>query len=160
MTKIQLNSKSIARIAAIQTIYQLGNSQNDSDIETLLLRIIDFYKDKEVKNDHEIHRDTNMKLKPSYSFLKELVHYSYENIEEINEIITSYLIDDWTLKSLPKLLLATLQVSICEIIYFPDTPRNVIINEYTDIANDMLDLGEVGFVNSVLDNYSTARLSK
>lgn len=160
MSKIQLNPKSIARIAAIQTIYQLGNSQNESDIESLLLRIIDFYKDKDINSDHEIHRDVNMKLKPSYNFLKELVNFSYENIEEINEIITSYLINDWSLKTLPKLLLAILQVSICEVIYFPDTPRNVIINEYTDIANDMLDSGEVGFVNSVLDNYSTLRQTK
>jgi N utilization substance protein B len=83
-----------------------------------------------------------------------LVKYTHDHLEEIDQIIENHLSNEWTINNLPKLLFATLRVSICEMKYFPETPRNVIINEYTDIASDMLDEGQVGFVNSVLDKYA------
>ena len=153
--KPQLNTKSLARIAAIQTLYQFKNDNNECDIDTVLLKTIEFYKDHEIKSDYELNKDSKLKLKPSYNHLAELVKFTYENLEEINAIIESHLAKQWTLESLPQLLHALLQVAICEIKYFPDTPYKVILNEYTDIANDMLDEGEIGFVNSILDNYST-----
>ena len=106
------------------------------------------------KKYHELDSKSLLKLKPSFNYLKELVKYTHDNIEEIDQIIENHLSNEWTINNLPKLLFATLRVSICEMKYFPETPRNVIINEYTDIASDMLDEGQVGFVNSVLDKYA------
>ena len=157
MPSSQLNTKSIARIAAIQTLYQFEKSTTDSDIESLLLRIVDFYKDKDVKNDYELDNKSKLKLRPSYSYLTELVKFTHDNLEKIDSIIESHLTKEWTLNTLPELLSATLRVAICEIKFFPETPRKVIINEYTDIASDMLDEREIGFVNSVLDKYSINR---
>ena len=156
MAKAQLNTKSISRIAAIQTLYQCESSNNKIDMEMLLLKMVDFYKDTDIKNDYELDKKSRLKLRPSYSYLKELVKFTHENLEEIDTIIQQHLTKEWTLESLPKLLTATLRVAICEIKYFPDTPRKVILNEYTDIASDMLGEGETGFVNSVLDNYATS----
>jgi N utilization substance protein B len=153
--KPQLNTKSLARIAAIQTLYQFKNDNNDCDIDTVLLKTIEFYKDHEIKSDYELNKDSSLKLKPSYNYLKELVKFTHDNLEEIDVVIAKYLTKQWTLESLPKLLHAVLRVAICEIKYFPETPYKVILNEYTDIASDMLDEGEIGFVNSILDNYST-----
>jgi len=154
MAKAQLNTKSIARIAAIQALYQFENENNDTDIKTILLNIIDFYKDNDIKNDYELEKNSKLKLRPSYNYLSELAKITHEHLEEIDAIIKQHLTKEWTLDSLPKLLSATLRVAICEIKYFPETPSKVILNEYTDIAGDMLDEGEVGFVNSVLDNYA------
>ena len=155
MTNTQINTKSISRIAAVQTIYQFKNDENASDIDTLLLRIRDFYKDKDLKSDYDLDKSSKLKLRPSYNYLNELVKSTHEHLEEIDKIIETHLSGEWDLKSLPKLLFATLRVSVCELKYFPETPSRVIINEYTDIASDMLDSGEVGFVNSVLDKYAT-----
>ncbi|PCJ29567.1 MAG: transcription antitermination factor NusB [Rickettsiales bacterium] len=158
MLKAQLNTKSISRIAAIQTMYQYEDGENDIDIETLLLKLIDFYKNEDIKSDYELDSKSKLKPRPSYNHLKELVKFSHENLEEIDAIIETHLTKEWTLQKMPKLLTATLRVAICEIKYFPETPRKVIINEYTDIASDMLDEGEIGFVNSVLDHYSTKKI--
>ena len=155
MTKTQINTKSISRIAAVQTIYQFENDKNTSDIDTLLLRIRDFYKDKDLKSDYELDKLSKLKLRPSYNYLNELVKFTHENLEEIDKIIEIHLTNEWNLQNLPKLLFATLRVAVCELKYFPETPSKVIINEYTDIASDMLDSGEVGFVNSVLDKYAS-----
>lgn len=155
MTKTQINTKSISRIAAIQTIYQFENEKNTSDIETLLLRMVEFYKDKDIKSDYELDKTSKLKLRPSYNYLNELVKFTHENIQEIDQIVEKHLTNEWNLQNLPKLLFATLRVAVCELKYFPETPSKVIINEYTDIASDMLDSGEVGFVNSVLDKYAS-----
>ena len=155
MAKTQINTKSIARIAAVQTIYQYENDSNTSDIETLLLRIREFYKDKDLKSDYELDKTSKLKLRPSYNYLNELVKFTYENLEEIDQIIEKHLTNEWDIKNRPKLLFATLRVALCELKYFPETPSKVIINEYTDIASDMLDSGEVGFVNSLLDKYAS-----
>lgn len=155
MIKTQINTKSISRIAAVQTIYQFENDKNTSDIDTLLLRIREFYKDKDLKSDYELDKTSKLKLRPSYNYLNGLVKFTHENLEEIDQIIEKHLTNEWNLKNLPKLLFATLRVAVCELKYFPETPSKVIINEYTDIASDMLDSGEVGFVNSVLDKYAS-----
>jgi len=154
MSSIQINTKSIARIAAIQTIYQFHNSNNESDIDTILLRMVDFYKDANLKNDHDLADNTKFKLKPSYNHLQELVRMTFEHLAEIDEIIEQHLTKEWKIENISNLLLAVLRTSISEMKYFPETPRKVIINEYTDIASDMLDDGEIGFVNSLLDKYA------
>jgi N utilization substance protein B len=156
MKKAQLNTKSIARIAAIQTLYKFANNQNNDNIDAVLLKIIDFYKDQDIKNDYELQKDTQLKLRPSYNHLKDLVKFTHDNLEEIDLTIEEHLTGDWTLKKLPDLLLATLRIAIGEIKYFPETPYKVILNEYTDIASDMLDESEIGFVNSVLDKYASS----
>lgn len=152
-----ISTKSIARIAAIQTLYQFASSKGSSDAKTILLRMKEFYKDAGVKSDHDIDVNSKIKLRPSYGYLDELVKYTCDNLPTIDEIVSSLLTKEWTINTMPMLLHAVLRVAICELNYFPETPRKVIINEYTDIASDMLDENEVGFVNSVLHNYSQSR---
>lgn len=154
MTNQQINTKSISRIAAIQVFYQFASLKEEYDINSILIRLKEFYKGSDFKSDHEIDKNNPIKLRPSYIYLEELVKHTNDNLAEIDQIISKYLSNDWNISDLPVLLHALLRVSICELKYFPETPKKVIINEYTDIANDMLDEKEVGFVNSVLHNYT------
>ncbi len=82
MLSSQLNRKSIARIAAIQTLYQFEFDKHNTNIEALLLQIIDFYRDKDIKSDYELDSKSLLKLKPSFNYLKELVKYTRDNIEK------------------------------------------------------------------------------
>jgi N utilization substance protein B len=157
MTNPQINTKSIARIAAIQTLYQFASSKGESDINSSLARMKEFYKDEDFKSDHEVDEKSKLKLRPSYTYLEELVKHAHDNLAQIDEIISKHLTKEWTLANIPMLLHAVLRVAICEINYFPETPKKVILNEYTDIASDMLDDNEIGFVNSVLHTYANSR---
>ena len=153
--KKQINKKSIARIAAIQTIYQFDNDNNPSNIDKLLIKIREFYKSKDLKSDYELSSINKIELRPSYTYLYELVKLTHMHLKKIDLVIENLLIDKWKLKNLAKLLCTILRVGICELKYFPKTPSKVIINEYTDIANEMLDMETVGFVNSILDKYAS-----
>lgn len=149
----QVNTKSIARIAAIQTFYNYETTrQEHQDIGTFLLSIKHYYKENDIAADIGITTQKRLKIKPSYSFLNDLVNFTYEDITKIDSIITDHLADDWTIDRLSNLLLSILRVAIGEFIYFPDTPTNVIISEYTDISGNMLDRKEINFVNSLLEN--------
>ncbi len=154
---MSINSKSIARIGAIQVLYQFANADNQGNIETILFGIQEFYKDSDFKSDHDIDKKSRLKLKPSKSHLEQLVKHSHENLTEIDDIIKKYLTKDINLTAIPVLLCSILRVAICEIKYFPETPKKVVLNEYTDIASNMLDEHEVGFVNSLLENYYNSK---
>lgn len=155
MKKIQLNKKSIARIAAIQAIYQGEYDLKNFDLNGKIAEISDFYNDKDVNQSFDLLVNLDVKIKPSRDYFRQLVVDTTHHVSDINKLISSNLSDKWTLELLPRLLLAILQVAICELKYFSDIPRKVIINEYTNIANDMIDLQEIGFVNSILDKLSS-----
>ena len=151
MTKTPLNTKSLARIAAIQVLYQFNNDNSNENLDSVLLKIIEFYKSPTIHNDLDIDKD--IKIRPSHIHLKSLVKSTHENLDKIDIIIEQHLTKEWKINNLPKLLLAILRVSISEIKYFPNIPVKVSINEYTDIANDLLNQNDIGFVNSVLDKF-------
>lgn len=147
----KISNKSISRIAAIQTLYQYDHKAEDHNIDQLLQKIISFYQNEDLNSDLGISEDNKIKIKPSVSYLILLVRTTIEHLENINIQVADHLNEEWQITKLPPLLLALLRVSICELKFFPETPRKVVINEFTDIASDMLSDNEVGFVNSVLD---------
>jgi N utilization substance protein B len=142
----KINKKSIARIAAVQAIYQ-NILQNNEDMDDIMQNVFSFYQ-----NDSSItNLPDNLKISLSISHFKMLVKSVFENINKLDEIIDNHLTNDKDPAHMLILLRALLRVSICELLFCPTTPAKVVINEYTDIANDMLNEHEIGFVNSVLD---------
>lgn len=143
MSSNKINKKSIARIAAVQAIYQYM-LRNNENIDDIIENVLSFYRDDSLT-------DSPIKISLTISHFKMLVKSVFENIDKIDEIISSHLINDKRLVRIPILLQALLRSGICELLFFPNTPAKVVINEYTDIANDMLNDHEIGFVNSILD---------
>lgn len=148
--KLRINSKSIARIAAIQVIYQYYDKK--SDINSLLMNIVDFYKDADINDNFNV--SANTEIRPSYGYLSDLVKYTHQSLQENNDVIEKFLVSGKKLEEMSKLLLSIVQVGITELRFFPEVSRKVIIKEYTDIAADMLSVNEAGFVNSLLDKQS------
>lgn len=154
---IKINNKTVSRIAAVQVIYQyeyrhLKPEDPDHEVESLIKNILDFYLDPEINYDLEIKSVRQIKIKPSILYFTNLVKTTITNLKQIDETIKNRLTDEWKIEDLPKLLLALLRVAISELSFFPETPKKVVINEFTNIAGDMLTDNEVGFVNSLLDS--------
>lgn len=153
-----ISNKTIARIAAIQILYQYGLSSKEQNPEELVQKMIDFYNDQETKEELEIKTiDRNKKIKPSKTHLTQLVKLTTTNLIDIDKIIVLHLVSEEKINAIPRLVLAMLRVSICELKFFPETPYKVVINEFTDIASEMITENEVGFINSLLDNVAKGR---
>ncbi|WP_250311898.1 transcription antitermination factor NusB [Rickettsia endosymbiont of Oedothorax gibbosus] len=155
MTSAKINTKTIARIAAVQAIYQYKPEDPKHNIEKIIQQIIQFYQDERAANSLTTNLTASLnkpiKVKLSISHFELLVKSVVVNLPQIDKMISRHLTAEWQITSLPVLLLALLRVAICELQFFPNVPNKVVINEFTDITNDMLSEGEVGFVNSVLD---------
>lgn len=144
-----INTKTIARIAAIQALYQYQINNNSQNVDELIYNISNYYKDEESKEDLEIADSSKIKL--NISLFSNIVKFAIENIDSIDKVILDSLSEAWKWENLHITLIALLRAAICELRYFPETPYKVVINEFTDIASDMLKDVEVPFVNSVLD---------
>lgn len=151
MSVLKISNKTIARIAAIQALYQYDLKEQNDDIDSLIQKMLNFYQTEIFYHDDEFIPKNSIKIKPSKAYFTSLARFTAENLNEIDLVISKYLTLEWKLNTIPILLLALLRVSVCEFKYFPETPRKVIINEFTDIASEMLTDKEINFVNSVLD---------
>lgn len=144
-----VNSKTTARIAAIQALYQFEMNGRTDSVESLISNIQNSYTSEDFKELFDIPENISMKLHNVYC--SKLVTLTIENLEKLDEIITLHLIDGWKYSNLHFSLAALLRVGIAEILYCPETPNKVVVNEFTNIGSSLAKQSEVSFINSMLD---------
>lgn len=84
-------------------------------------------------------------------YAKSLLVKKLHNSVEHQQLIAQNL-HNWQLDRLKKTDLLVLELGITELIYFPDIPTRVTLNEYVDIANLFGANEALPFINGVLDN--------
>jgi len=84
-------------------------------------------------------------------FIKDVVTGTLERKELIEEKINSYLQNDINLAKTDKLLKIILFASIFELMFRPNTPKKVIINEYLLASEHFLEKIQIGYLNAILD---------
>lgn len=87
-------------------------------------------------------------------FIKDVVSGTIERNELINETIEKHLMDDLDNKRTDKLLKIIIQASVFEFLYKPNSPKNVIINEYIRTAEYFLEKAQIKYLNAILDKIS------
>ena len=86
-------------------------------------------------------------------FCLDLLGVTIENIKTIDEAIRPHL-KKWTLNRLPRVSLAVLRISSAQLLYMPDLPESVIINEAVEITKEFGTEDEYAFVNGALRSIS------
>ena len=87
-------------------------------------------------------------------FIKDVVNGTLERSELIEEIVNKHLASDIDLKKTDKLLKIILFSAVFELMFKPNTPKNVVINEYVKASEFFLEKAQVGYLNAVLDKLS------
>ena len=148
------NSRSLSRLAAVQTLYQYDFN------EKMNLKELKSINDMEISEIYETIKKFNcgieefQGLKLDKDWFLKLVNSVFNNKNKIDTILAGFLNEDWSIERMDHTLINILRCAYIEFKDFSKTPSKVIINEYTNIAASFFNRKEVNFVNGVLDKVS------
>jgi len=141
MTKTRSISRSAARLAAVQALYQ-------QEMEgTPAARLLHEFHDHRLGATIEGETYAEAEI----SFFDDLVTGTLARRDEIDALIAERLAEGWNLDRLDKPMKAILRVGAYELIARPDVPVASVISEYVDVADAFFEQREKGFVNGLLD---------
>ena len=84
------------------------------------------------------------------SFAEELIRQVITNVEDLDKRII-HRVTNWEMNRIALIDKILLRIGICELLYFPDIPPKVSINESIEIAKDYSTSGSAKFINGILD---------
>jgi N utilization substance protein B len=149
MTQTRSRSRSAARLAAVQALYQ--QEMEGTPLPRLLKEFHDHRLGATIE-DATYHR-------AEQDFFDDVVSGADARREEIDGLIAGKLAKRWTLERLERPMRAILRAGTYELIARPDVPVGSVISEYVDVAHAFYDQRESGFVNGLLDAIAKERRS-
>ncbi len=133
--------RSVARLAAVQALYQLETT--GAGVEDVIREFLE----------HRFEQDVDgQRLAPGDEvFFADLARGVVADQARIDGAIRGRLAKDWKLSRLDATARAVLRCGVLELLRRSDVPREVVIDEYVEIAKSFFDGPEPGFINGVLD---------
>ncbi len=110
---------------------------------------LDIGSESTEKSLKEIEERTNFTLQGE-KYFERLINETFINLDAIDKTIKQYL-KHWSFSRLAGVDRAILRVACSELLFFPDIPPKVIINEALEIAKKYGSADSARFVNGVLD---------
>jgi len=141
MTNVRSRSRSAARLAAVQALYQ--QEMEGTPTPRLLKEFHDHRLGATIEDEeyHAAERD----------FFDDVVTGAEARRDDIDALISGRLAEGWTLERLDRPMRAILRAGAYELIARADVPVATVITEYVDVAHAFYDKRESGFVNGLLD---------
>ena len=88
-------------------------------------------------------------------FADDLINRTLKHLKKLDEIIENR-VSNWEINRIALIDRILLRIGICELLYFPDIPPKVTINEYIEIAKEYSTAGSAKFINGILDAILTS----
>jgi len=136
-----LRKRSVARLAAVQALYQIDLSATRP--ETVIAEFLKHRLGREIDGEQYGEADP--------ALFADIVTGTTERRAELDRAISGVLTPDWPLERLETVLRAILRAGAYELLARADVPARVAISEYLDIAHAFYAGKEPGLVNGVLD---------
>ncbi len=141
MSTTRSRSRSAARLAAVQALYQM--EMEGTPLAKLL---------------HEFHEhrlgatiEDETYEEAEIAFFDDVVSGADARRSEIDALIAERLAQGWSIERLDRPMRAILRAGAYELVARPDVPVATVISEYVDVAHACYDKRETGFVNGLLD---------
>jgi N utilization substance protein B len=138
-------ARSVARLAAVQALYQMEVA--GAGVEAVIREFAEHRFDRGIEGDAE--GDTLASA--DEAFFADLVRGVVAAQREIDQAVIKRLATGWRLERLDATVRAILRSGAFELAHRPDVPTEVVINEYVDLAKSFFEGPELGFVNGALD---------
>ena len=140
-TAARSRSRSAARLAAVQALYQQDMEQ--TPIPTLLH---EFHHHRLGATIEEVEYED-----AEVDFFDDVVSGVHARSGEIDALIAGKLAKDWSLDRLDKPMRQILRAGAYELLARIDVPTGSVISEYVEVAKAFYDKRETAFVNGLLD---------
>lgn len=141
MSGNRIQPRSVARLAAVQALYQMEVS--GAGVDSVIREFGEHRFDRDVEGEQLAAADE--------TFFAELAKGVVANQAKIDQGIVKRLASGWRLERLDATARAVLRAGAYELMYRPDVPTEVVINEYVEIAKSFFEGPESGFINGALD---------
>ena len=136
----QRQARAVARLAAVQALYQMETG--GAGAETVVREFLDHRFDVDLEGERLAQADE--------AFFAELVRGVVSSQVEIDRAIAARLAAGWRLERIDATARAVLRAATFELMR-TDAPIEVVIDEYVEIAKSFFDGPEPGFINAALD---------
>jgi transcription antitermination protein NusB len=146
MSATRSRSRSAARLAAVQALYQM--EMEGTQLAKLLHEFHEHRLGATIGDDTYAEAEVD--------FFDDIVAGTEARRAEIDTLISERLAEGWTLERLDRPMRAILRAGAYELIARPDVPVATVITEYVDVAHAFFDKREAGFVNGLLDAIAKA----
>jgi N utilization substance protein B len=134
-------SRSVARLAAVQALYQMEVSS--IGVEHVIREFTEHRFDRDI--------DGMTLAAADEGFFAELVRGVVSQQSRVDAAIARRLAEGWRLERLDATVRAILRAGAFELAHRPDVPTEVAIDEYVEVAKSFFEGVEPGFVNGALD---------
>ena len=134
-------SRSVARLAAVQALYQMEVSS--IGVEHVIREFTEHRFDRDI--------DGVVLASADEGFFADLVRGVVAKQAEVDARIVKRLAEGWRLERLDATVRAILRAGAFELIHRLDVPTEVAIDEYVEVAKSFFEGTEPGFVNGALD---------
>jgi N utilization substance protein B len=141
MSQARSTSRSAARLAAVQALYQ--QEMEGTPLPRLIKEFHDHRLGATIEDAQYHHAERD--------FFDDIVTGVEARQSDIDRAISQRLAEGWTLERLDRPMRAILRAGAYELIARPDVPVGSVISEYVDVAHAFYDKRESGFVNGLLD---------
>ena len=134
-------ARSVARLAAVQALYQMETA--GAGAEAVIREFTDHRFDRDLEGETLAHADE--------AFFAELVRGVVGEQGDVDKAIGRRLATGWRLDRIDPTARSILRAGAFEIMRRPDVPAEVAIDEYVEIAKSFFEGPESGFINAALD---------
>lgn len=141
LTSRQRRARTVARLAAVQALYQMELAGEGVDSVVREFRNHRFDADIDGAPLAEADED----------WFSAVVHGVVEDQRAVDEAVKARLASNWRLERLDATLRALLRCGAWELKHKPEVPREIVIDEYVELAKAFFDDSEARFVNAALD---------
>ncbi|MFI3253880.1 MAG: transcription antitermination factor NusB [Eubacteriales bacterium] len=142
-----------AREIALHFMFELAFSKHSA--ESLLEERLTQEHFAQMKDESRLYYQYPNKKQADY--IRALVEGAFLHSPELDEYIASYA-QGWSFHRIPKVIAALLRIAMFEILYVPEIPDSVAINDALEIAKGYDDPELISFMNGILGNFVRSEL--
>lgn len=152
-SKLIVSDRTACRLIAVQALYSLEIAKKRP---SEAIRDLDIFRQTVLENLNIKKKNIIFPKNIDYDYTASIIRGVVREQRVIDPVISDTLADGWKFSRLDKVLVAILRAAIYELLFSPDIPPKVTINEYTNIASSFELTHNNALVNGILNAIARA----